>query len=55
MQREDGDGGGGGVEYGKTTLLLPPQKQLRESEKVETAAGTELMKEKGERRVFKFL
>ena len=47
LQREEGDGGG---EYGERT----PQKQKRESGKLETAAGTEIRREKGERRRFKF-
>ena len=36
---------GGGGEYGKST---PPKSSWRESGKVETAAGTELKREKGE-------
>ena len=41
--------GGGGREYGKST---PPQKQVEESGKLDTAAGTKLKREKGERRGF---
>ena len=40
---------GVGGEYGKST---PPQKQLEESGKLDTAAGTKLKREKGERRGF---
>ena len=41
----------GGREYRKST---PPQKKLTESGKLETAAGTKLKRERGERRGFKF-
>ena len=49
-QREDGDCGGWGRRIRKST---PPQKQLEESGKLDTAAGTKLKREKGERRGFK--
>ena len=46
-----GQGRGGRVKnMGKAT----PQSSWRENGKVETAAGTELKREKGERRGFKF-
>ena len=47
---EDRDGGGG-VEYGKSSL---PKSSWRERGKLETATGTKLKREKGERRGFKF-
>ena len=47
MQREDGDGVGGVQEK------HPPKSSWEESGKVETATGTELKREKGERRGFK--
>ena len=47
--REDGDVRGG--EYRKST---PPKSNWIESGKLETATGTELTREKGERRGFKF-
>ena len=46
-QREDGDWGAGGENTGKAPL---PKSSWRESRKLETAAGTELKREKGERR-----
>ena len=49
-QREDGDWGGG-EHMGKAPL---PKSSWRESGKLETAAGTKLKREKGERRGFKF-
>ena len=48
--REDGDWGGG-QNTGKAPL---PKSSWRESGKLETAAGTKLKREKGERRGFKF-
>ena len=49
-RKEDRDWGGG-ENTGKTLL---PKSSWRESEKLETAAGTKLKREKGERRGFKF-
>ena len=44
-----------GVGGGKTTGKAPlPKSSWRESGKLETAAGTKLKREKGERRGFKF-
>ena len=48
--RKDGDWGGG-ENMGKAPL---PKSSWRESEKLETAAGTKLKREKGERKGFKF-
>ena len=47
LQREDRDGGGVGENMGKAP---PPQKQLERKWKLETAAGTKLKRDKGERR-----
>ena len=49
-QREDGDLGGG-ENTGKAPL---PKRSQRESGKLETATGTKLKREKGERRGLKF-
>ena len=50
MWREDGDGGGG-KNMGKAPF---PKSSWRERGKLETAAGTELKREKGEKRGFRF-
>ena len=50
LKREDVDGGWGWRIWEKH----PPQSSWKESGKVETAAGTEIKKEKGEKRGFKF-
>ena len=51
LQVERMETGGGGENTGKARL---PKSSWRESGKLETAAGTKLKQEKGERRGFKF-